>query len=132
MKRLSTTLIVVAAACATLMPAPSFPQSSGAGPATAEPGNFSTLSCADFINAAGIAVPPKKATAAQQRRAEGAQDAIAAAMVWLHGYLTGRGTPNLGEMSRAWLQDTVARVSRECKAAPQPAQLLLVDVVSRP
>ena len=82
--------------------------------------------CADLMAALRVADAGAKPSAKRQAQAEEAQDDIATALFWLHGWQTARGNASL-PVKRDWMVAELKRVTVACKAnSPDGAALISV------
>jgi hypothetical protein len=86
--------------------------------------------CSDMMAALRVADPGKQPSAKRQLAAEQAQDDIAAALFWLHGWHTARGTATL-PIKRDWMVNELKRVVDACKAQSPDGTALVSTVATR-
>lgn len=89
--------------------------------------------CGDYLAAARLAQPGDKPSKKRRAEAEDAQDALVDAMLWMHGYLTGRapaGTPEV-PLTRSWMAEHVGKLAKACTDSGSENTTRLADVVRR-
>lgn len=81
--------------------------------------------CGQYLEALTIAQPPKGASKKQTALAVSAQDDLVQAMMWVHGYITGRdGSAGMTRpLNRAWMVENVGKLAGICQAAPDTLRL---------
>lgn len=86
------------------------------------------MTCGSFLATLAVANPGARPSPERQQAAMNAQAAAFRAMIWVHGYLSGkRGVDTVSApLSRAWVVKTVPVVADQCKK--DPAQLLFKAV----
>lgn len=86
--------------------------------------------CADLTAALRMADPGEKPNAKRQAAAEEAQDDIATALFWLHGWHTARGTATL-PVKRDWMVSELKRVVEACRAQSPDGTALVSQVATK-
>jgi hypothetical protein len=109
---------------ALLMPLPAAAQSSPPTTEMIEP------TCADLMAALKMADPGKNPSSKRRAAAEEAQDDIATALFWLHGWHTARGEASL-PVSRDWMVNELKRVTAACKAQSPDGKALISAVATK-
>lgn len=72
--------------------------------------------CGQYQAALRAATPGPNAGPKAKDRAAAAQDDIASAMMWVHGFQSGRAGPGRMEpLTKAWMVDTVGKLSAACR-----------------
>lgn len=72
--------------------------------------------CGQYQAALRAATPGPTAGPKAKERAAAAQDDIVNAMMWVHGYQSGRAGPQRMEpLTKAWMVDTVGKLSAACR-----------------
>ena len=86
--------------------------------------------CGSFLTILAIANPGANPSDDRKQEAQNAQAAAYRAMIWVHGYMSGKRGVDAAAMplSRAWLVKTVPVVADQCKK--DPAQLLFKAVAA--
>ena len=84
--------------------------------------------CSDLMAALRMADPGERPSIKRKAAAEEAQDDIATALFWLHGWHTARGETSL-PVKRDWMAAELKRVAAACKAQ-SPNGDALVSTVS--
>jgi hypothetical protein len=86
--------------------------------------------CADLMAALRVADPGKQPSTKRQAAAEEAQDDIATALFWLHGWHTARGTATL-PVKRDWMVAELKRVVAACKTDSPDGKALVSQVATK-
>lgn len=86
--------------------------------------------CADLTAALRMADPGEKPNARRQAAAEEAQDDIATALFWLHGWHAARGTASL-PVKRDWMVAELKRVVEACRAQSPDGTALVSQVATK-
>jgi hypothetical protein len=86
--------------------------------------------CADLIAALRMADPGEKPSSKRQAAAEEAQDDIAVALFWLHGWHVARGEATL-PVQRDWMVNELKRVVAACKAQSPDGTALVSAVATK-
>lgn len=88
-----------------------------AGQAHAADGDLLDTTCGQYLQAIEIAKPGQNANADRNAQAVAAQDDIIVAMMWVHGYLSGRGgsTSAAGALTREWMIAHVGKLAAVCR-----------------
>jgi hypothetical protein len=86
--------------------------------------------CADLTAALRMADPGEKPNAKRQAAAEEAQDDIATALFWLHGWHTARGTATL-PVKRDWMVSELKRVVEACRVHSPDGTELVSQVATK-
>jgi hypothetical protein len=116
--RRSLLLIALAA-----LPAPALAQDKPAAPAPQQT-EVVEPTCADMFAALRVAEPGENPSRTRRKEAEQAQDDIATALFWLHGWHYGRGTATL-PVTKDWMVAELKRMVEACKAkSPDGAMLI--------
>jgi hypothetical protein len=122
MMRIAPLLIV-----ATLMvSAPAFAQDTGALPAN----DIVEPTCADLMAALRVADPGDRPSAKRKAKAEEAQDDIATALFWLHGWHHARGQATL-PVKRDWMVAELKRVVEACRTRSSDGTMLISQVATQ-
>lgn len=82
-------------------------------------------SCGQYLQALTIAKPSDKATPERAAQAVSAQDDIVQALLWVHGYLTGRDGANgpARPLNREWIISNVGKLATICSAGAATRRL---------
>ncbi len=106
--------------------APALAQGSKAPPASevVEP------TCADLMAALRVADPGEKPSSRRLEAAEEAQDDIATALFWLHGWHTSKGTASL-PVKRDWMVAELKRVVEACRSRSPDGAMLISQVATQ-
>lgn len=85
--------------------------------------------CGDLMAALRVADPGDKPGAKRQAAAEEAQDDIATALFWLHGWHTAKGTATL-PVRRDWMVAELKRVVEACRLRSPDGDALVSQVAT--
>ena len=77
-----------------------------------------------------VADPGENPSRKRRKEAEEAQDDIATALVWLHGWHYGRGTATL-PVTKDWMVAELKRVVEACKTRSQDGALLISQAATQ-
>ncbi|MEO1043812.1 MAG: hypothetical protein AAFX04_00050 [Pseudomonadota bacterium] len=86
------------------------------------------LTCADFNTAARIAVVEEDASPERIELAEAAQDDIAYALTWMHGYFYAYKREKMPQLNQAWLKETAEALARKCGSVENPQDIKIIDL----
>jgi hypothetical protein len=86
--------------------------------------------CSDLMAALRMADPGKQPSSKRQAAAEEAQDDIAVALFWLHGWHVARGEASL-PVKRDWMVNELKRVVDACKAQSPDGTALVSAVATK-
>jgi hypothetical protein len=86
--------------------------------------------CSDLMAALRVADPGERPSARRQAAAEEAQDDIAVALFWLHGWHAARGEASL-PVTRDWMAAELKRVVAACKAQSPDGTALVSAVATK-
>ena len=113
---------------AMLLAAIPAPVSAQAQAQTADP-DLLAVTCGEYLTAARIADPGKNPSKQRAAQALDAQDSMADAMLWVHGYLTGRASPSAQPvpLTKQWMVDHVGRLAKVCIDNSSDGKMRLVD-----
>jgi len=102
-----------------------------AGPPAAS-ADLLSATCGDYLAAADLADPGKGASRERLRQAEAAQDALVDAMLWVHGYMSGRSAPAAPQpLTRDWMIETIRKLAESCRKNSPDGTLRLADAAMR-
>jgi len=87
-------------------------------------------SCADLMAALRVADPGKKPSRKHREDALAAQDDIATALFWLHGWHHAQGRAKL-PVTRAWLATELKRVVEACNRYSPDGSMLVSEAAKR-
>lgn len=116
------TLILAAAGLAA--PDPASAQAAPAPDIIAEP------TCADLMAALRVADPGERPSAKRKAAAEKAQDDIATALFWLHGWHYAKGQATL-PVEKDWMVVELKRVVEACRSGSPDGTALISQVATR-
>ena len=86
--------------------------------------------CSDLMAALRMADPGERPSSTRKLAAEEAQDDIAVAMFWLHGWHVARGEASL-PVKRDWMMTELKRVVAACKAQSPDGTALVSAVATK-
>jgi len=86
--------------------------------------------CSDLMAALRMADPGERPSIKRKAAAEEAQDDIATALFWLHGWHTARGETSL-PVKRDWMAAELKRVVLACKAQSPNGEALVSTVSTK-
>jgi hypothetical protein len=89
--------------------------------------------CRDFLVGLEVADPGRNPTKERAADAKNAQDDLFSALLWVHGYQSGRrpeGSPRTA-MTQAWVIAEIGRVKAACEARSPDGSMLLVDIAEQ-
>jgi hypothetical protein len=86
--------------------------------------------CDDLMAALRMADPGERPSSRRQAAAEEAQDDIAVALFWLHGWHVARGEASL-PVKRDWMVGELKRVVAACKAQSPDGKALVSEVATK-
>jgi hypothetical protein len=100
--------------------------------AAAEP-DLMNVTCDDYRSALLAATPNAKATSKDKAAALSAQDDLVNAMMWVHGYISGKAGPqtSLTPLTRTWMIDTVGKLAKACDQHSPDGKMRLADIVGK-
>lgn len=126
--RLSSSLSLIAVAslaCGALAHAADQPP---AAPAV----DLLETTCADYLTGLKLADPGENPSAEATAAAQEVQDDIVNALMWMHGYQTGRapqGQPV--PLTKEWLTAEVGKLAEACRAQSPDGSMTLVTVAGK-
>ncbi|MFM9977136.1 MAG: hypothetical protein ACKVOP_03700 [Sphingomonadaceae bacterium] len=105
----------------------------GAHAQTAAPASNDLMdfSCGQYLQSVNIANPGTKPSAQRQAQAVPAQDALASAMMWIHGYTSGKSGQSPAPLTREWMIGMVGTVSKACREKSNDGTMRVADAVSQ-
>lgn len=86
--------------------------------------------CSDLMAALRMADPGERPSSKRQAAAEEAQDDIAVALFWLHGWHVARGEASL-PVKKDWMATELKRVVAACKAQSPDGTALVSAVATK-
>ena len=86
--------------------------------------------CGDLMAALRMADPGERPSSKRKIAAEDAQDDIATALFWLHGWQTARGETSV-PVKRDWMAAELKRVVAACKAQSPNGAALISTVATK-
>jgi hypothetical protein len=86
--------------------------------------------CADLMAALKVADPGERPTKRRKEAALQAQDDIATALFWLHGWNVAKGQASL-PVTRDWMVAELKRVTEVCRAGSPDGSALVSEVATR-
>ncbi len=88
------------------------------------------FNCGQYLQSARLANPGPKPSADRQALAIAAQDALASAMLWVHGYNSAKvgGPPE--PLTRDWMVTMVGKVAKVCREKSSDGRLRVADAVA--
>lgn len=107
---------------------------SAAAQPTAGETDLLATTCGYYLAAVDHANPGKDASAEQRALAADAQDDVFSAVLWAHGYLTGRAgsVAAAPPLTKAWIAEYVAKLAETCRKNSSDGSMRLVDAVAKP
>jgi hypothetical protein len=117
---------------ATKAPSPAATAPKDAG-AAADDQDLLDTTCGYYLAALDHANPGKGASAEQLALAPEAQDDVFNAVLWAHGYLTGRAgsVAAAKPLTKAWIAEHVARLAEICRKNSSDGSMRLVDAAAK-
>lgn len=106
----------------------------GADPAVAQPAPPADLidfDCGQYLKALEVANPGDKPDEERQAQAVSAQDALAEAMLWVHGFTSGRSGRPPEPLTRPWMVDMVGKVAKACRTNSVDGKMRVADAVAK-
>lgn len=100
---------------------------------TAAAGDLLATTCGDYLTAARIADPGKNPSEERKADALEAQDAMVDAMLWAHGYLTGRSgsITSAKPLTEAWMIEHVGKLADVCTKNSSDGSMPLAEAVAK-
>lgn len=127
--------VISSSACtsASATPPPAAQASPPPATALAPENDLLGYTCSDYLHALDLADPGANPTADRQAAALNAQDDLVNAMMWLHGYQTGRDGPAAAAvpLTRSWMVENVGKLADACVANSPDGSLPLASAVAK-